>query len=89
MIKTDERNKPEGKPDTVNPLDILNSLPTFNDLDENKPMDWLVENLVPAKSITAVYSKRGLGKSHILGEGKTAGGFRVKGRKMNCTKKTR
>jgi hypothetical protein len=45
---------------------ILESIPTFNDIPDDVAEDWLVEDLIPRRAITVLYGKRGLGKSHII-----------------------
>jgi hypothetical protein len=45
---------------------ILDAIPTFNDIPDNVDEDWLVEGLIPRGAITVLYGKRGLAKSHLI-----------------------
>jgi hypothetical protein len=42
------------------------ALPTFEDVDEDATDTWIVGDVLPADSITCLYGKGGLGKSHIV-----------------------
>ncbi len=51
---------------TKSAQEILDALPTFNDLDPDKKIEWKVEGLIPGKAITSIFGISGIGKTHLI-----------------------
>jgi len=47
-------------------LNIWEMLPTANDVNEDSSQDWIVDRIIPARSIIILHGKGGLGKSHLV-----------------------